>query len=130
MDASSEPCSGPPTSTPQRPFQDSHDVIRPGETYEHGDANGDGALDDDPPQILEVIEKRFYRPALFFFRLFVKAVRYGFVSHARNRLANQTFVTGRTLRDSFLSLGLSGAESGGIGAGRRCCGGGVEFAAF
>ena len=41
-----------------------------------------------------MLQEGLYWATLFFLRLFVKVFRYGFISHGRNRLANQALVTG------------------------------------
>ena len=78
----------------ERVFEDADDVIAGDEADENGDAQRGHALDEHPAKILEVLEKGLYRPTLFLLWLFVKVLRYGFISHGRNRLANQALVPG------------------------------------
>jgi hypothetical protein len=41
-----------------------------------------------------MLQEGLYWATLFLLRLFVKVFRYGFISHGRNRLANQALVPG------------------------------------
>ena len=104
----------------QRPFEDADDVVAREQADQHGDAQRRPALDEHPAKVFEVLEKGFYRPALFLL-WFVKAFRYGFISHGRNRSANQDFGVGRGLRERSAAaraggcVPLAGNDLGGGG---------------
>ena len=64
-----------------------------------------------PTKVFEMLQEGLYRPT-FLLRLFVKVFRYGFISHGRNRLANQALVPG-------VDCGTVCCASGCVGAGGK-----------
>ena len=70
-----------------------NDRVAGEKAHHHADGNSGGALDQRPAEIFEMLEKRFYRSALFLF-MFAQAFLSRFVGHGRDRLANQGLVPG------------------------------------
>jgi len=50
------------------PFEDADDVIAGEQAGQHGHTCGHSALDQNPTEILEVLEEGLYWPTLFFLR--------------------------------------------------------------
>ena len=77
----------------ERAFKDRDDLVARQQADQHPQGQGDEALDEHPAQVFEMLEKRFYRSALFLF-MFAQAFLSRFVGHGRDRLANQGLVPG------------------------------------
>src|SRR5437667_2695582 len=91
------------------PFQDFEDVIASKKANDHCYARCGETLDQNPPQILEVLEKRFYWAALFLF-LYIKRPHSGFIGHSWNR-SRSSLGTGGRLGNSLRLLGFDALAS-------------------
>src|SRR3954466_6151573 len=78
----------------QRPFQNPNDVIGADQTDQDAYAQGGNTLDKDPAEVLKMLEKRFYRAALFFLQ-WIEAFRFGVIHHGwKAAKRNQALVLG------------------------------------
>ncbi len=104
----------------ERPFQDPDDIIATQQADQNSHARSRGALDQDPPKVFKMLEEGLDRPTLVVLWLFVQVFRFGFVGHARNRLANQDLLPELDCGTVCCASGcvlLGGKDLGGGGGG-------------
>src|SRR6266481_9039923 len=77
----------------ERPLENVNDVIARVKADQHRYTRNGKTFDQDPPKVLEVFEKRLYRPPLFLL-LIIKAIRSRVIGHRSNRSATHALGPG------------------------------------